>query len=150
MGWEKRRAEWVAVAWLAIRVHVGRIQSGGGFDVIDVKEDQNPPPPRLPAPGSRSPPPPPPQPTQVRPPPRPRIQAPPRSGGHVSGRGGMWLNGWSSSNSNSTRRGRSARSARRPRSTTSRRALLRRPKRGGWLKWSVTPFAATRSASRPR
>ena len=31
-GWEKRRAwrEWVDVAWLAMRVHVGRMRSKGG------------------------------------------------------------------------------------------------------------------------
>ena len=29
-GWEQRRAEWVDVAWLAMRVHVGRMQDGGG------------------------------------------------------------------------------------------------------------------------
>ena len=29
-GWEKRKPEWVDVAWLAMRVHVGRQRKGGG------------------------------------------------------------------------------------------------------------------------
>ena len=29
-GWEKRRPEWVDVAWLAMRVHVGRQRKGWG------------------------------------------------------------------------------------------------------------------------
>ena len=29
-AWEKRRPEWVDVAWLAMRVHVGRVQSTEG------------------------------------------------------------------------------------------------------------------------
>ena len=29
-GWEKRRPEWVDVAWLAMRVHVGRQRKAGG------------------------------------------------------------------------------------------------------------------------
>ena len=42
-GWEQRRAEWVDVAWLAMRVHVGRQRKMGVADVIDVKEDEPPP-----------------------------------------------------------------------------------------------------------
>ena len=43
-GWEQRRAEWVDVAWLAMRVHVGRQRKMGVADVIDVEEDEPPPP----------------------------------------------------------------------------------------------------------
>ena len=39
-GWEQRRAEWVDVAWLAMRVHVGRQRKMG---VADVEEDEPPP-----------------------------------------------------------------------------------------------------------
>ena len=43
-GWEQRRPEWVDVAWLAMRVHVGRQRKMGvGVDVIDVEEDEPPP-----------------------------------------------------------------------------------------------------------
>ena len=43
-GWEQRRPEWVDVAWLALRVHVGRQRKMGvGVDVIDVEEDEPPP-----------------------------------------------------------------------------------------------------------
>ena len=43
-GWEQRRPEWVDVAWLAMRVHVGRQRKMGlVVDVIDVEEDEPPP-----------------------------------------------------------------------------------------------------------
>ena len=42
-GWEQRRAEWVDVAWLAMRVHVGRQRKMGVSGVIDVEEDEPPP-----------------------------------------------------------------------------------------------------------
>ena len=42
-GWEKRRPEWVEVAWLAMRIHVGR-QREGGVDVTDVQGEDAPPP----------------------------------------------------------------------------------------------------------
>ena len=43
-GWEQRRPEWVDVAWLAMRVHVGRQRKMGVVvDVIDVEEDDPPP-----------------------------------------------------------------------------------------------------------
>ena len=46
-GWEQRRPEWVDVAWLAMRVHVGRQRKMGVVvDVIDVEEDEPPPPTR--------------------------------------------------------------------------------------------------------
>ena len=38
-GWEQRRPEWVDVAWLAMRVHVGRQRKMGVANVIDVEED---------------------------------------------------------------------------------------------------------------
>ena len=41
-GWEQQRAEWVDVAWLAMRVHVGRQRKMGVADVIDVKEEEHP------------------------------------------------------------------------------------------------------------
>ena len=41
-GWEKRRPDWVDVAWLAMRVHVGRQRKAGGADVIDVEGGDNP------------------------------------------------------------------------------------------------------------
>ena len=37
-GWEQRRPEWADVAWLAMRVHVGRQRKMGVDDVIDVEE----------------------------------------------------------------------------------------------------------------
>ena len=55
-GWEKRRPESVDVAWLAMRVHVGR-QHEGGVDVIYVQEEEDAPPPP-PRPGSGKTPPP--------------------------------------------------------------------------------------------
>ena len=43
-GWEQRRPEWVDVAWLAMRVHVGRQRKMGVVvDVIDVEEEEPPP-----------------------------------------------------------------------------------------------------------
>ena len=70
-GWEQRKLEWVDVAWLAIRVHVGR-QRKGVVDLIDVEgEEEAPPtpsarkrkaqPPPPPARGHICPPPPPPE-----------------------------------------------------------------------------------------
>ena len=41
-GWEQRRPEWADVAWLAMRVHVGRQRKMGVADVIDVEEDKPP------------------------------------------------------------------------------------------------------------
>ena len=41
-GWEQRRPEWADVAWLAMRVHVGRQRKMGVVDVIDVEEDEPP------------------------------------------------------------------------------------------------------------
>ena len=143
-GREKRRAEWVHVAWLAMRVHVGRMRSREGLTSLTSRERRTPPP--HPAPGSVKPPPL--EETQVRPPPRPRVQAPPRSGRHVTGRGGLWMNGWSS-NSGSARRGRSARSAQRPHNATRRPALIRQMKTAELPRRSVILFAATRIASLP-
>ena len=41
-GWETRRSEWLDVAWLAMRVHVGR-QRKGGVHVIDVEGEDDAP-----------------------------------------------------------------------------------------------------------
>ena len=110
-GMEKQRPEWVDVAWLAMRIHVGRVWSRGGVDVIDVKVAGDAPPARK----REAPAPPTARGHRCAPPPlRPRVHSPPQSGRHVTGRGGLWTNGWSSK-SNIARRGRSARSARRPR-----------------------------------
>ena len=112
-GWEQRKPEWVDVAWLAMRVHVGR-QRKGGVDVIDIEGGGRPPPPlRLEA---ESPIPPPRKGTPMPPPPpRPRVRPPRRSGRQGTGRGGRWVSGWSSCcYCSKAGRGRSARSARRP------------------------------------
>ena len=42
-GWQQRKAEWIDVVWLAMRVHVGR-QRKGGVDVIDVEGEADAPP----------------------------------------------------------------------------------------------------------
>ena len=42
-GWDKRRPEWADVAWLAMRVHVGRQRKMRGANVIDVQEHDEPP-----------------------------------------------------------------------------------------------------------
>ena len=62
-GWEQRRPEWADVAWLAIRVHVGRQRKMGVADVIDVEEDEPPTRKRKgrPSQGDTEPPPPPPK-----------------------------------------------------------------------------------------
>ena len=78
-GWQQRKPEWVDVAWLAMRVHLGR-QQKGGVDVIDVEGEEDAPPP--PRPGSGKPKPPPPPPPQgdtdapPPPPPPPQKKAP--------------------------------------------------------------------------
>ena len=42
-GWDQRRPQWADVAWLAMRVHVGRQRKMGVADVIDVEEQDEPP-----------------------------------------------------------------------------------------------------------
>ena len=42
-GWDQRRPEWAHVAWLAMRVHVGRQRKMGVAHVIDVEEQAEPP-----------------------------------------------------------------------------------------------------------
>ena len=42
-GWDKRRPDWVDVAWLGMRVHVGRQRKMGVDDVIDVEGQEEPP-----------------------------------------------------------------------------------------------------------
>ena len=142
-GWEKRKPEWVDVAWLAMRVHVGR-QRKGGLDVIDVEGEEEPPP--RPKAESLAPPPPPKGDKDASPPPRPRVRSPPRRGRHGTGQGGLRMIGWSSSN-NSGRLGRSALSARRPPTSTSRPTCLRQTKTGGPPRRSGRPSAAMKIAS---
>ena len=77
-GWDKRTLEWVDVAWLAMRVHVGKQRKMGVADVIDVEEQDDPPTPSA-------------QKRKAQPPPRgPRAPTPPESPayGHPSGAGG--------------------------------------------------------------
>ena len=64
-GW--RKSGCVDVAWVAMRVHVGR-QRKGVVDVIDVEGKLEPPPPAPPCPESKSPAPPP-KGTRMPPPP---------------------------------------------------------------------------------
>ena len=115
-GWEQRRPEWVDVAWLAMRVHVGRQRKMGVVaDVIDVEEDEPPPTrKRKGRPEGDTPP----------PPPKPRVR-PPRGSGQGGrsrrsrwgggGRGGWCRSGWTSSGRG---RGRHAPSARSPPTAT--------------------------------
>ena len=42
-AWDKRRPGWADVAWLAMRIHVGRRRKIGAADVIDVEEQDEPP-----------------------------------------------------------------------------------------------------------
>ena len=58
-GWEQRRPEWADVAWLAMRVHVGRQRKMGLADVIDVEENEPPTRKRKGRPEGDTPPPPP-------------------------------------------------------------------------------------------
>ena len=83
-GWEHRRVEWVDVAWLAMRVHVGRQRKMGVADVIDVEEDEPPPTrKRKGRPEGDTPP----------APPKPRVQPPRRSGQCGQSRRGRWGGG---------------------------------------------------------
>ena len=77
--WEKRRPEWVDMAWLAMRVHVGRRRKGG-VHLIDVEGEDDAPPPHLLGPEAERPPPP--RGHRARPPPprKPRVRPPRRSG----------------------------------------------------------------------
>ena len=89
LGWDQRRAEWADVAWLAMRIHVGKMGRGGRGGATSLTSRgrmSRPPPPAPPRPKAESPPPPK---TQPPPLPRPSIRAPPQSMRHVSGPGGM-------------------------------------------------------------
>ena len=70
-GWQQRKPEWVDVAWLAMRIHVGRQRKGGGLTSLTSRGRRSPPPrplgaeaespaPPLPRKGTPMPPPPPP------------------------------------------------------------------------------------------
>ena len=81
-GWQQRKPEWVDLACLAMRDHVGR-QRKGGVGVIDVDGEEEPPPQPL-GPGAESPAPPPPPPARGH-------RCPPQEGpayGHPGGAGG--------------------------------------------------------------
>ena len=113
--WQQRKAEWVDVASLAMRVHVGR-QRKGGVDVIDVEGEEDAP--LTPSAWKRKAPPPPRKGTPMPPPRQPCVRPPRRSGRSQrsrrqgGGRGGRWGSGWSSSIRCSGRgRGRCATSA---------------------------------------
>ena len=58
VGWEQRRAEWVGVAWLTMRVHVGRMwgKGGGGGLASSMSRGRMWTPPPPPAAQSRKPP----------------------------------------------------------------------------------------------
>ena len=122
-GWDKRRPEWVDVAWLAMRVHVGRQWKIGMAGFIDVEEQDEHPTPTARKRKGR-----PPQGDTEPPPPKKKARVwPPRWSGRCGrrggGRGGRCTSGWSSSCSCSGRgRGRRSRSARRPPTATSRPA----------------------------
>ena len=84
-GWQQRRAEWVDVVWLAMRVHVGR-QRKGGVDVIDVEGEEDAPPHPL-GPEAESPPPPR-KGTPMPPPESPTYGYPGGAGGRAGAKGG--------------------------------------------------------------
>ena len=90
-GWDKRRPEWVDVAWLAMRVRVGR-QRKGGVDVIDVEGEEKAPP-APPARKRKAQPPPPQGDTDAAPPPHGPAYGQPRGAGGTGpaegGCGGM-------------------------------------------------------------
>ena len=77
-GWDKRRPEWVEVAWLAMRVHVGRQwNTGEGLTSLTSRGRTTPPPPL----GPEAERPPPPRGHRASPPPRkPRVRPPRWSG----------------------------------------------------------------------
>ena len=142
-GWEQRRPEWVDVAWLAMRVHVGRQRKMGVVvDVIDVEEDEPPPTrKRKGRPEGDTPP----------PPPKPRVRPPRRSGqcGRSrrsrwggGGRGGWCRSGWTSSGRG---RGRHAPLARRPPTATSRPVCPGPTRTGGTTSrgWRTSPRSVT-------
>ena len=81
-GWQQRKPEWVDVAWLAMRIHVGRQRKGGGLTSLTPRGRRTPPPPLRPGSGKRMPPPP--QGDTDAPPPPPTSPA----YGHPGGAGG--------------------------------------------------------------
>ena len=140
-GWEQRRAEWVDVAWLAMRVPVGRQRKMGVADVIDVEEDE-PPPTRAERASRRG---------HAPPHPKPRVRPSRRSGQcgrsrrsrwGAGGRGGWCRSGWTSSGRG---RGRHARSARRPPTATSRPVCPGPTRTGGTASrgWRTSPSSVT-------
>ena len=135
-GWEQRRPEWADVAWLAMRVHVGRQRKMGVADVIDVEEDEPPTRKRRGRPQGDT------EPPRT---PKPRVLPPRRSGRcgrsrqsrwRGGGRGGWCRSGWTSSGGG---RGRHARSTRRPPTATSRPVCPGPTRTGGVLMGYQTP-----------
>ena len=141
-GWEQRRPEWADVAWLAMRVHVGRRRKMGVADVIDVEEDEPPTRKRKGRPQGDAEPPPPPKP-RVRPPRRSgRCGRSRRSRWGGGGRRGWCMSGWTSSGRG---RARHARSARRPPTATSRPVCPGPTRTGGTPSrgWRTSPRSVT-------
>ena len=142
-GWEQQRPEWVDVAWLAMRVHVGRQRKGVVADVIDVEEDEPPPTRKRKGRPEGD--------TGPTPPPKPRVR-PPRGSGQGGrsrrsrrgggGRGGCCRSGWTSSGRG---RGRHAPSARRPPTATSRPVCPGSTRTGGTASrgWRTSPGSVT-------
>ena len=97
-GCQQRKAEWVDVAWLAMRVHVGRKRKGG-WTSLTLRGRRMPPPPTPSARKRKASPPPPQGDTDAPPPPsprKPRVRPPRRSGrsrrqGGGRGGGGEWV-----------------------------------------------------------
>ena len=83
-GWDQRRPEWADVAWLAMRVHVGRQRKMGVADVIDVEEDEPPTSKRKGRPQGD---------TEPPPPPKPRVRPPRGSGRCGRSRRSRWRGG---------------------------------------------------------
>ena len=112
VGWEQRRAEWVDVAWLAMRVHVGKVRGGGGRGATSLHQGgrcgrpTHPPRPKADSP----------RPSRRKSPPQ-STPAEHAARERAGGGGGMWPNAWSNSSS-SRSRGRSGGSAQRPPSGT--------------------------------
>ena len=117
-GWEQRRPEWVDVAWLAMRVHVGRQRKMGVVvDVIDVEEDEPPPTRKRKGRPEGDTPPPPQSPAYGHPGGAGSAGGAGGAGGGGGGGGGWCRSGWTSSGRG---RRRHAPSARRPPTATSR------------------------------
>ena len=142
-GWEQWRPEWADVAWLAMRVHVGRQRKMGVADVIDVEEGEPATRKRKGRPqGDTEPPPPPKAPRTASPAERAVRAEQAESVGGAGGRGGWCRSGWTSSGWG---RGRHARSPRRPPTATSRPVCPGPTRTGGTPSrgWRTSPRSMT-------